>query len=88
MEVPLEGSGASRRLVMRTGILDLLSAWDVGRLVPGRGRSGQRGVRVVAPGTTGAGRGKEASAKELGAGEEAPLILPTPPFLLFASDEE
>jgi len=80
----------------RQAVLDFLSSTDVGRLVPPLGEEGDAGSeasewelrerrereeeREV--------EAEELGAEgELGAGEELPLFLPTPPFMASAGEE-
>ena len=67
-------------------MLDFLSSTDVGRLVPAEKDAGSevsgRGLRQRRE------REEEGKveAEELGAGEELPLFLPTPPFMATARE--
>ena len=94
MEEQVDGPGSAGRWEMWQAVLDFLSSTDVGRLVPpleerdagsqvSEWELRERWEREVERETEAVELG---AAGEVGAGEELPLLLPTPPFM--ASAEE
>jgi len=73
----------------RQAVLDFLSTTDVGRLVPPE-EEGDAGSEVSEWELRERREGEEerrVEAEVLGAGEEPPLFLPTPPFMTSAEEE-